>query len=345
MNNENKGSPPYVINISNGKSGDLRFKTKYHYTSPAAFLSILQNQNLRFTDARFMNDKVELTYFVKLLLDFIDKNKQKYPLCEECLYGVLSNYKLDDIKNLKVNNIEFELDVSQISSTPMLQKRIFVFCTSADSDALNMWNYYVNNSTYQGYNIGININTLLKQFKNIHNDPKRMIVYYGNVVYQPEEQYRAIDRFLMQREYFLQEHINMYPELKDNIRDRFLVLGKALMVQYIDSHGIFYKHPCFAHEKEFRIVVEIDKEKVPHNEQEAKQFFGDENGNIVEKYIIKNGLVVPFLQIPFDKTLVKEVTISPTTEFEIAKTGVEELFNALNYKGIKIKPSGIPIRF
>ena len=146
-----------------------------------------------------MNDKVELTYFIKLLLDFIDKNKQKYPLCEECLSGLLANYTIDDIKNLKVNNIDFDLDVSNISSSPFPNKRVFVFCTSTDSDALNMWNYYVNNSNYQGYNIGININSLLKQFENIQNNPKKMIIYYGDVIYNQAEQYKAIDTFLRQR--------------------------------------------------------------------------------------------------------------------------------------------------
>lgn len=344
MNKNNNISSPTIENIFHGKS-NLNYKKKYHYTSPNAFLSILQNQNLRFTDARFMNDKVELTYFIKLLLDFIDKNKQKYPLCEECLYGLLANYAIDDIKNLKVNNIDFDLDVSNISSSPFPNKRVFVFCTSTDSDALNMWNYYVNNSNYQGYNIGININSLLKQFENIQNNPKKMIIYYGDVIYNPAEQYKAIDTFLRQREYVLKGHINAYSDFMQDANDRFLTFGKALLLLYIESHGVFYKHPCFSHEKEFRVVIEIDKETVPHNEQEARQFFGDENGCMFENYTIKNGIVVPFLQVPFQRNLVKEITISPTTEFEIARAGIEELLKSLQYKNIVIKPSEIPIRF
>ena len=39
----------------------------YHYTSPDAFLSIIQNQAVRFTDIRYLNDKTEGIYFVKLL--------------------------------------------------------------------------------------------------------------------------------------------------------------------------------------------------------------------------------------------------------------------------------------
>ena len=51
----------------------------YHYTSPEAFLSIVQNQSVRFTDVRFLNDKTEGIYFVKALLDFLDKNQGRYP--------------------------------------------------------------------------------------------------------------------------------------------------------------------------------------------------------------------------------------------------------------------------
>ena len=57
----------------------------YHYTSPDAFLSIIQHQAIRFTDIRYLNDRAEGIYFVKLLLDFVEKNAGKYPLFEERL--------------------------------------------------------------------------------------------------------------------------------------------------------------------------------------------------------------------------------------------------------------------
>ena len=34
-------------------------KIVYHYTSPKAFLSILENKQVWFTDVRYMNDKSE----------------------------------------------------------------------------------------------------------------------------------------------------------------------------------------------------------------------------------------------------------------------------------------------
>ena len=50
----------------------------YHYTSPEAFLSIVQGKSVRFSDLRYMNDKSESFFFVKRLLEFCDENKEKY---------------------------------------------------------------------------------------------------------------------------------------------------------------------------------------------------------------------------------------------------------------------------
>ena len=58
-------------------------KLKYHYTSPNALLSILKNQQIYFTDIRFLNDKSEDIYLVKLILDLLDENEKEYPNVRE----------------------------------------------------------------------------------------------------------------------------------------------------------------------------------------------------------------------------------------------------------------------
>ena len=60
----------------------IKEEIKHHYTSPEAFLSIIQEKKIRFTDYRYMNDKSENVYVVKVLLDFLEKNKGKYPNAE-----------------------------------------------------------------------------------------------------------------------------------------------------------------------------------------------------------------------------------------------------------------------
>ena len=133
-------------------------KLKYHYTSPNALLSILKNQQIYFTDIRFLNDKSEDIYLVKLILDLLDENEKEYPNVREVTNVLFKNNRISDLQSLNAINIDYSVPLDYI---PM---RKFVFCTTTESDQLNMWNYYVHNGKYQGYNIGFNIEKLLKSF-------------------------------------------------------------------------------------------------------------------------------------------------------------------------------------
>ena len=64
-----------------GEALEVEQTPRYHYTSPEAFLSIIRSKTLRFSDIRYMNDKTESIYFLKVLLDFMDEDghRQQYP--------------------------------------------------------------------------------------------------------------------------------------------------------------------------------------------------------------------------------------------------------------------------
>lgn len=350
MDNLNKNVlHPVIRNFKETETRQtLQMHEKYHYTSPESFLSIISGNRLRFTDARYMNDKTELIYFVKILIDFIGKSKEKFPLCLECINRIFAQYDWEKIKNFEIEHFDLTPNIQDISNQNISPKRIYIFCTSTDSDSLSMWNYYVKGGNYQGYNIGFNINKLLKQFEYIKiNDANDFNIYYGNVIYDVKEQHKAIEIFLKSREHFMQEHIGIWDTNieKDLFANRYLLIGQELIRQYIESRGAFYKHPCFAHEKEFRIVVEINKNLIPHSEKEAEVKFGF-NG-IFEDFCTKNGLVIPFLNVPIENDAINNVTISPMTEFKIAKQSVLELFDKKKIKvdNYTIRKSQIPIRF
>ena len=91
---------------------------------------------------------------------------------------------------------------------PYMEQRHFVFCMSAKQDSLNMWNYYVNNGNYQGYNIGFSVNKFLKTFDiNVDKFIDPFIVYYGDVLYKEAEQYKEIKSFFDLIEKNYQNHI------------------------------------------------------------------------------------------------------------------------------------------
>ena len=97
----------------------------YHYTSPEAFLSIIQSYSIRFTDIRYMNDRAEGIYFVKLLLDFVAKNRGNYPHFEEVINQLLKGNDLEKIRALDTTEIQYE----EITLLPNNPNRIIVFCT------------------------------------------------------------------------------------------------------------------------------------------------------------------------------------------------------------------------
>lgn len=305
----------------------------YHYTSPDAFLSIIQNQSIRFTDIRYLNDRAEGIYFVKLLLDFVEKNTGKYPLFEEVINQLLKGNDWKKIQNLETTEVIY----NEIPRMPYKAERVFVFCACAEPDQLNMWNYYVNNGAYQGYNIGLRVKELLKTFDTPdQNTIDAFHVYYGNVLYDEKWQMTEI-RMLAKS---IERGIDSTPD-----KQRAIKYAQLNLRSYINAQGAFYKHPKFKAENEFRIIVEISDGRIPHNEKDASGFVGENNKKLVEGFCTKRGLVVPFLTVALPADALSRVTVAPMVEFDIAKQSIRELFGVYGQGHPPIFKSNIPIRF
>lgn len=295
---------------------------QYHYTSPDAFLSIIKNDSVRFTDIRFLNDRSEGIYLVKLMCDYFKKYPQKFPRTENAFNDLIKENTYSDIQNLKVTNVKYTptLRVSNV--------RHFVFCMCAECDSLHMWNYYVNNGLYQGYNIGINIQQFLKTFTMGKNELDPFLVYYGNVLYNTKLQFKELE--------------NIFTELEQE--KNFCYISVKLKM-YIDTFCAFFKNSKFSDEKEFRIVIEINDSKVNEINKNSKNYIGSNNKDIKYDFCIKNGIIVPFLTVKLIRDSFKRITISPIMESQITQESIRELLNANGYKGCKVYQSIIPIRF
>jgi|GEM_PF-357210 hypothetical protein len=343
MKNSNERFTYNSFAIQSFSSGQLYYNKgekdiTYHYTSPDAFLSIVQNHTIRFTDIRYLNDRSEGIYFVKLLLDFIDKNKNKYPYFEEAVNRLLKENDLNKIKNLEITSIKY----NDIPRMPYKPERVFVFCTCTEADSLNMWNYYVNNGSYQGYNIGFRISELLKAFDTpSENQADTFIVHYGKVLYTEKEHFTEIQHLAESME----RNITFNSSISNVVEEQDILFAQMKLRSYIDSHGAFYKHPKFESEKEFRIIIEIADERIPRTEENAKKYFGEYNQKMVEGFCTKRGLVIPFLTVTFPEKAIYRVTVAPMIEYDIAKNSVRELLSISKIEGVRIDKSTVPIRF
>lgn len=305
----------------------------YHYTSPDAFLSIIQHQTIRFTDIRYLNDRAEGIYFVKLLLDFVGKSAGKYPLFEETINQLLKGNDWARIQNLETTEVLY----NEIPRMPYKADRVFVFCACAEPDLLNMWNYYVNNGAYQGYNIGLRIKELLRTFDTPdQNTIDAFQVYYGNVLYDEKRQMAEIHMLAKD----IEHRIETTPEKESAIKHAQLHLRS-----YINAQGAFYKHPKFKAENEFRIIIAISDGRIPRDGKKTNIFVGENNKKLVEGFCTKRGLIVPFLTVALPSEAISRVTVAPMVEFDIAKQSIRELFDVNGQGRPPIYKSSIPIRF
>lgn len=303
----------------------------YHYTSPNAFLSIIKNKSLRFTDARYMNDKSETLYFLKVLVEFVENNFEKYPLFTEAVIELLKGNNLDGIKSLSLNEVKF----NEVPKLPYKPSRHFLFCMCGESDSLNMWNYYVNNGFYEGYNIGFNIEKLLNTFHvEEEHTVDAFLVYHGNVLYKEKQQIQEVEK--------LAKDI----EIKySNYGDKALSYAIIDIRRYIDAQGLFFKSNKFKSENEYRIVICIADERIAHNEKESQKYSGANNKKMYEDFCVKRGLIVPYLNVVVPQESISRITVSPITEFDIAKKSIKEFLAAMDYPSVPIYKSKIPIRF
>ena len=218
--------------------------------------------------------------------------------------------------------------------------RKFVFCLSRDSDSLNMWNYYVRNGAYQGYNIGFNIPKLLKTFDTPDEHKlDSFSVYYGNVLYNKKDQFTEILHFFAETEQNLKKaQTKSNPEIAESV-------VKYIFRSQLDTYGVFFKHPKFQQEKEFRIVIDIYDEHIPRKKGDAEKYFGKNNKNLMEGFYTRNGMIIPFLGVTLPEDCISKMTISPITEFDVTKSSLHEVLKISGFKKVKVEQSDIPIRY
>lgn len=316
---------------------EVEDKYVYHYTSPEAFLSIIDKASVRFSDIRYMNDKSESIFIVKRLIEFAEKKKNTYPLFCEALNELLKNNSFSAIKNLTVGQIQY----NAFPGLKMEKQRNFIFCTSNSADSLNMWNYYASGGKYTGYNIGLSVRDFLKSFYTAQEEyMDNYIIYHGNVIYKSKKQFDAIEELAMK----IENGLN-YGNAKQRTYSRAISIRN-----FIELKGPFFKDESFSSENEYRFLLSIAEKRIPHNTDEAKKFNGTNNKKIYEDFYIRNGILVPFLSIAIPQNSIGRITVSPMTEYEIAKSSIKEKLQSKGIKGsnnteVPIYKSQIPIRY
>ncbi|MDR2191549.1 MAG: DUF2971 domain-containing protein [Endomicrobium sp.] len=314
------------MEMSITKRNNNQIKIIYHYSPPEALESILSHSTIRFTDCQFLDDKAEfLPYMSDILDEVVNLNKNAIShslknILTECQRYQIYSAILPTITKPSINVTKSHISLKN-------SYRYYVFCASKDRDSISMWNYYIKNDKYQGYNIGFSVNEILTSLKSLED--KGINIFHGSIIYDRKKQKQTLN--------------NLIKELNSNKSYDFLNFRNYIKGE-IDKLRLFFKQEAFSNEKEYRFIL-----RIPNSENNIKNR-------------IKNGVFVPYYEATFDKKKdIKSICCSPRVESELAKQGLhtflyrngytvyQKAFNLFGAKfkdrdGVKLDKSSISMR-
>ena len=299
-------------------------ETVYHYTSPGGLLGILQENTLRFTDCRFMNDISEYIHIEKPFLSALTQLQDEidYDYFTE-VAGILLSHSQGSIEN-------FDLPES-LSKDPNDTAYHYLFCASRASDSLGMWNHYIKDKNYQGYSIGVKVESLMESIKPIIHST--VLLRHGNVLYEPDQQVQLLKETLLEANQDLEKLKKDLDLSEDKIRKE----SENFLRTHLNSFRLFFKDESFKDEREYRFVLSTTQSSEENYPQ-----------HLIKGYTLKNGLTVPHMDLRFDrKNSINCIKAAPMIEYELAKIGLQRILKDYGYPfdRILITRSNIPIRF
>lgn len=280
-------------------------KTLYHYTSPEGLLGILQK------------DKIELHFTKYISLN--DKKEgmvlgERYiEVCDQLEKDKKIDARLKE-HLLSIPHIEFsEVEIKpDIGEQEVDLENMFLCSFSECDDSLPMWNYYVKGGEYEGYCLG---------FKGL---AEKCII---------PDTMRYTDLSLCKIQYDEKILYNHILKCVEELKRRILKEEKPMEIvngirMYLAKGILLHKQRCFSHEKEIRAIFL------------AKDEYLDKID-----YKTKKGVLVQYIKLEVDKTALKEITIGPLMESELAKKNLEAFLKQYGYNDVEIKVSKAPIRY
>lgn len=199
-------------------------------------------------------------------------------------------------------------------------RRAYVLSFSVDSDSLCLWNYYTKGNQIQGYNLGFQAEILTQAF---HGErpgiTSACTPIQRRVEYDKKKQTDTV--------------VSVIKALLEVSREKETPLTAEYIIDKIIWLGYFFKSECFNIENEYRMVIIWDN-----------RFPSEEYSLSKEEYRCLNGFFIPYRQVGFNNNqCLKSVTISPTIDFELARSSLKRALS--KYPDVEIKKSDVPVRY
>lgn len=292
----------------------------------------MKDKTLWFTDCQYLNDMSEFVYIRE---PFIEAYKS---ICDERgeLTDNIEAFADYFCRTSPYKNFDLEACLRRdrpIGRGYLPQYRYYVICASCDHDTASMWNYYVKNEVFRGYNLGLDIGVIHDWFSELRNFHIRLV--HGKVICNKRCQVEMIYKKL-QELYIIYDKHKAKSYINSAIEDPAEEEFRENLSVFINEKKLFFKHPSFASEKEYRFILKV------HTDFRA-------DGNLKTKFRVgSSGIITPYIEWKFDNLkpmLLKQITLSPMIEEELAKESFKRFLRDDVFQSISIVPSSIKLRF
>lgn len=256
----------------------------YHYTSIGSLFSILQNETIRLTDYRFLNDTQELSYALNWLKDYLA------PKAEE-EFGKKVLTAIDNVEHGKIERIKSISDGSPYMQRYLCDIHYYILSLSRRYDDLAMWRMYAKDGCCIKFN-SQKLEEFFCGFCDVNFDNGLMNPIDGKIQYEISEE--------------LKKAINFHYNLKNELMLYDDILRFCLLV----------KSPSFSFEHEYRMGIPFEDQYLGKNCSKEFSLSGTtirpqlELKNFPIRDIIEEITISPFVTSELTKIGIQELLIS-----------------------------------
>jgi hypothetical protein len=271
----------------------------YHYTTPAGLVGIATTRSFWASDIRVLNDASEFTFAVDSFTDALNSRRQQV---------------VDVGGDALWSEWQRVLGMSQ-------EARAYIVSFCEDGDLLSQWRAYGGTT---GFAVAFN-NERTNALTNSLPDKGGVF----RCCYERAEQHEIIAYSLTHLLTRFTQATQALPNHRDEVVYNF---GRHFLGQLLITAAIF-KHPSFAEEKEWRLILRAAQPKWPASDLQFRAV---------------GSRLMPYLELAFPvdglEGLVEKIVVGPNPNSAVARKLASEVFEYAGFGTFPVQGSAIPFR-
>lgn len=282
-------------------------ETLFHYTTATGLLGILKNGNIWATDLRFLNDAQESVYARDTVIGAIEEMENPVRSSDHWAHKH-GQAAMDTFERYH----RFVLDVLRSS-----EFGVYVTCFCESGDLLSQWRGYGQD---HGYAIEITKGSLRDVAKAIPAYPPATGLF--KVQYGLDAANEVVAGAIQAVADFNLNH--------PGVKAHYSALAVSSMLAQV-------KHPGFAEEHEWRLVVGLELFDESNAKAEGTSMYRP------TRFRPTSMAIVPYLEIPVERDSIISIRVGPGDNAEIRASGVRRLLKTLGSNAV-VTHSAVPLR-